>query len=218
MQVCPGIKMMGGVGYDSNIYLIDGEVLVDTGTGAFFPEMKESIENSEIKERNIKTIILTHCHYDHTGAAKKFRDWIRAHIGAHENDVNSLKTGEGTMAELFEEKARTLTIDSPLKENDAIKTSKHNFKVLSTPGHTPGSICLYDEKKRILISGDTVFQDGVGRTDFDGGSLSDLKKSLKKITKLKIDYLLPGHGMPKIGGAGFLIKQIVNKFEETEFP
>lgn len=216
MQVFKGIMLMGGVGYDCNLYLIDKELIVDTGTGIFFPEMKEEIELMYDISK-ITNIVNTHCHFDHTGGNKKFRDWLKVEIAVHEDDKKALETGIGTMAEAFGEKARTVTVDRALKDGDKIKTTNFNFEVISTPGHTLGSICLYERKKKILISGDTIFEDGVGRTDFPGSDRDQLYKSLKRLSGLPIDYLLPGHGMPKIGGINFMIKQSIVVSKENVF-
>jgi hydroxyacylglutathione hydrolase len=213
MQVYRGIILMGGVGYDSNIYLIDGELIVDTGTGIFFPEVKEELELTYDISK-ITTIVDTHCHFDHTGGNKKFRDWLKAEIAIHEGDKKSLETGANTMAEAFGEKARTVTVDRILKNGDKIKTTNFSFDVIWTPGHTLGSICLYERKKKILISGDTLFADGVGRTDFPNSDSNQLYKSLKKLSEIPITYLLPGHGMPKIGGINFMIRQSIAASKE----
>jgi hydroxyacylglutathione hydrolase len=66
--------------------------------------------------------------------------------------------------------------------------------VIPTPGHSPGSICLYWEKEKVLFSGDTLFYMGVGRTDLYGGNLEMLEKSLQTLARLEIEYLIPGHG------------------------
>ena len=73
------------------------------------------------------------------------------------------------------------------------KDEKVAVKVLLTPGHSPGSVCLYLEKDKILISGDVVFAGSVGRTDFPGGSPSLLRKSIDELSQLDVEYLVPGH-------------------------
>ena len=200
---------MGGVGYDSNVYLIDKELLVDTGSGIFFPQMKEEIINLGIKPRKIKWIVNTHCHFDHTGADKKFRDFCKAKVAIHKADKKALESGDGTLAEMFGQTPRAITVDKTLRDGDKIKTKNFTFEVISTPGHTPGSICLYEKDRGILISGDTLFADGVGRTDLPRGDKKAMKKSIKRLSEVKIKYLLPGHGMPKMSGVEFLIKQIL---------
>jgi len=215
MQVYKGILLMNGVGFESNMYLIDKEVLVDTGTGLFFPQIRENLINLGIDPKKIKLIVNTHCHFDHVGGDKSFRDLCNAEIAIHENDAQALEEGDNnlTLATMFGKKMKSITVDRRLKERDKIKTSNFCFEVIHTPGHTPGSICLYESKKKILISGDTLFSDGIGRSDLPGGDSDLLRESLKKLSKLKITYLLPGHGMPKTGGVNFLLKQILARMK-----
>ena len=74
-----------------------------------------------------------------------------------------------------------------------------------TPGHSPGSICLYCPKEKVLFSGDTVFAEGVGRTDVPGGDPQALSHSLDRLAKLKVDKILPGHGEPVLNGGSSVI-------------
>ena len=208
MQVYKNILLLDGVGYDCNIYLIDNEILVDSGTGIFFQEIKNEMIRLGISPKKIHTIINTHCHFDHTGGDRKFRDWLKAKIAIHRKDRRWLESGRNIIAEMFDQQAKATTVDIELDRKDTIKTKNFCFEVLSTPGHTPGSICLYEKKKRILLSGDTIFSNGVGRTDLPGGNKRDLLNSMKKLTKLRVECMLPGHGMPRTTGADFLIKQI----------
>ncbi len=207
MQVYKGIEMFHGTGNEPNIFLIDGEVLVDTGTGNMFAELKKEIEN-KFNSKEIKTIVNTHYHFDHTGGNKKFRDWLKAEIAIHNDDKENLEKGE-TLAEMLSETTRIVTVDHGLYNGDIIKTPNFIFEVIHTPGHTPGSICLYESDKRILLSGDTLFSDSVGRTDLAGGSREMLISSLKKLGELPIMYLFPGHGPIRTSGIDFLIKQML---------
>jgi len=203
-----GVVFILGTGGGSNIYVIDGELVVDAGTGEFFQETKDAIQNN-IGISRLKTIINTHCHYDHSGGDKKLRDWLGAVICAHEKDRKSLETGNGTQANFFRAVSRSVTVDRKLRDGGKINTRNFSFEVVHTPGHTPGSICLYEREKRILISGDTLFEDGVGRTDLEGGDRSELRKSLERLAELPITHLLPGHGMPRSNGINFYIKQLL---------
>ncbi len=213
MKFLPNIEMVEGVGNECNIYVIDGEVIVDTGTGTPFSDIKPEIEKYI---KNARMIVNTHCHFDHVGGNKKFRDWLHVQIAVHEKDKAAIETGAGTMAEAFGCAYRTMTVDKTLRDGSAIKTKNFSFEVVHTPGHTPGSICLYDKKKKILISGDTLFEDNIGRTDL-GGSREQMKKSLGRLAELDIEYLLPGHGSIKIGGIHFLIRQMANLLKEDKF-
>ncbi len=210
MQVLKGVYVFGGVGYDSNIYLIDGEIIIDTGTGDYFPEIKNEIISMGFDPAEIHTIVNTHSHFDHSGGCKKFRDWLKgkAIIAIHGNDRSALEHGE-TLAEMFGTTPKVVTVDVSLSDKDVLRTKHFNLEVIHTPGHTPGSVCLYDKKKKVLFSGDTLFEDGFGRTDYPGGSDEEMIRSLKRLSRLDAEYLLPGHGNPKIGGIKFLIKQIL---------
>jgi len=216
MGIIKGVDVLGGVEQEPNIYLIDSELLVDTGTGFLFSDMKRLIE-SRYDYYKIKNIVNTHCHFDHTGGNKKFRDWLKAVVTTHANEKEFLETGRNTLAEMFGEVPKIVTVDRILKEGSKIKTTNFAFEVIHTPGHTPGSICLYEPNKRILISGDTLFESGIGRFDLPGGNRQKMIESLNKLLDYNIQYLLPGHGPPKIGGVSFLIKQMIARFGDKRF-
>jgi len=94
-----------------------------------------------------------------------------------------------------------------VNEGDIIETPIGLFTVYWTPGHTSGSMCLYNQEKKILLSGDTVFPDGYyGRYDGENGSLDAIIDSLKKLTELDCDVMLPGHGSPVFQDANTHIK------------
>jgi len=215
MQIYKGIELLGGIDPDCNVYLVDGELIIDSGTGNYFGDMKKEIEKL-CNAGNIKLLINTHCHFDHIGGNKKFQDWLKLSIAAHSADKKSIETGNGSVAELFGQKARIMTVNKTLRTGALIKTTNFMFEVLPTPGHTPGSICLYEKSKKILISGDTLFENAVGRTDLPGGDRDQLVNSLKMLSQLQIEYLLPGHGSPKKGGVDFLIKQMINFLSESK--
>jgi hydroxyacylglutathione hydrolase len=84
-------------------------------------------------------------------------------------------------------------VDFYLDEGDLILGSKQ-FRIICTPGHSPGAICIYWPEHKVLITGDVVFKEGVGRTDFPGCSGAALKESILRLAELDVEYLLPGHG------------------------
>lgn len=180
------IKMIEGIGFDSNIYIFDG-IIVDTGTGENIQYVLNSIKNAGFDIANeIKRIVNTHCHFDHTGG----NHFFKAPIAIHQADAPALENGDihATAAFMFGKPFEPVKVDLKLKEGDKI----NDFEVIHTPGHTAGGICLYDGET--LISGDTVFADGgFGRFDI-GGDINELKASIQKLSELDVKYLLPGHG------------------------
>ncbi|NOX71665.1 MAG: MBL fold metallo-hydrolase [Candidatus Micrarchaeota archaeon] len=182
-------------GLDSNVYLL-GDTVIDTGTGFNFVRLYDALKQLKVNLNDIKLVINTHCHFDHTGGDGYF---LKAKIAIHENDAKAVEDGDDELvnAGFFDGKAKPRKVDIRLKDGDEIS----GLRVIHTPGHTPGSICLLDEKKKILFSGDTIFADGVGRTDRPGGNEKDLEESINKIMELDFDVLMPGHGEPIIKNA-----------------
>ncbi|MBI2583544.1 MAG: MBL fold metallo-hydrolase [Candidatus Aenigmarchaeota archaeon] len=204
-RIMNGLYAVVGSGKECNIYIIDGEVIVDAGTGNEFARVKEFAEKNRMSPH---TLVNTHYHYDHTGGNAKLRDLLKCAIAIHEQDADYIKRGE-TLAEIFGESARASSADLLLEEGDKIETRNFSFEVLHTPGHTKGSICLYEKEKKILISGDTVFDGAVGRTDLPGGSSEQLWSSMGRLSDFPVDFLLPGHGPVKVSGVQLMIRQML---------
>ena len=175
MKIENGIYLLDGAEPDCNMFCIDNELLVDCGTGFYIEETLQQMENYGINPKKIKHIVITHAHFDHCGAAKKWKKLTGAKVMVHEKDKESLETGENTFAEVFETKYDSAKADKVLEEGDKIETKNFSFRVLHTPGHTPGGISLWDEKNKVLVSGDNIFLDGIGRTDMPGGNEKELK-------------------------------------------
>ncbi|MCX6818065.1 MAG: MBL fold metallo-hydrolase [Candidatus Aenigmarchaeota archaeon] len=194
---------------DSNIYLLGKDTVIDSGTGSNFVRLYDILKKLKLDFELVKNIVNTHMHWDHIGGNGFFSN---AKIHIHEKDALVLEKGDANMsnAAYFSGKMKPVKVAVKLKDGDQI----FGFKVLHTPGHTQGSICLYDPKDKILISGDTLFADGVGRTDLAGGSEDDLSASIEKLSSLKIDKILPGHGEPVLKGGEKAIKSIVSSVDE----
>lgn len=132
---------------------------------------------SRLSGTNLKYIALTHNHFDHTGALVELRSRMKAPLAAHSADSPALP----------------IQPDIVLKDGDVLKTGKINIEVLHTPGHTPGSLCFKTGKH--LISGDTIFPGGPGKTGSPGALEQIIRSIREKIMVLPDDTMIyPGHG------------------------
>lgn len=135
-------------------------------------------------KKNLAAILLTHGHFDHVGAVKLLAADTDCKVYIHENDLSLPATLT----------AGPLYYTHTYGEGDTLKIAGVTIRVLHTPGHTPGCVCLLAEDN--LFSGDTLFRDSCGRTDLPGGNGAELFKSLRRLAALPGDYrVLPGHGM-----------------------
>ncbi|MFH1172365.1 MAG: MBL fold metallo-hydrolase [Nanoarchaeota archaeon] len=210
------IAMISLSSSDSNIYII-GDTVFDSGTGFNFVRLKTFLGFMKKEYGDFKQVFNTHEHFDHIGGNGYF---LNAKVGIHEAAAPVIENADEEMAvaDYFDGKLIPKQVGVKLKDGDIIKAGEKEFKVIHTPGHTPGSVCFYCEKEKLLISGDTVFADGIGRTDVPGSDPEAMKKSLEKLSKLSIEKILPGHG-PHVekGGskliADFLKNQTIQEDE-----
>lgn len=212
------VHYMAGVGYDSNVYLIEDEdpVVVDTGTGMFADTVLEGLSRI-MPLRRVGRIVLTHCHYDHIGGAEKFQKATGGRIYLHEAEAAPIKAGDtsGTVSDMFGRKLRQLDLE-PIRAGDKVRTGTTDWDVLHTPGHSPGSIALHDRESASAVVGDTVFCDGgVGRWDLPGGNLAELISSVKSIQGLGLRNMYPGHGPYAEGDAPTHMRLAAKYIEEA---
>jgi len=178
----------------ANCYLIikDNKCLIfDPGDSADF--ISEKIITLKLKPLGI---FATHGHFDHILAVGELQRIFDIPFYLPKKDFFIFKRAKETADYYL--KINSETVD-PKKINflinKKIKISNFLFKVIDTPGHTPGAVCYYFEEENFLLTGDTIFNNGVGRFDFSYSSKRDLKKSLNKLFKLQIKTVIyPGHG------------------------
>ena len=169
--------------FQENTYVLYNElkeaIIVDPGC---YTRIEEKILTDFIRKENLKPILLfnTHCHLDHVFG----NNFIHATYGL----TPILHANEQIVLDRFQEAAAKygIPVDAykgPIQyveDQDIIKLGQDAFKVLLTPGHSPGSICFYHEKQDFIIDGDLIFKDSVGRTDFPGCNAQDLIKSIRE--------------------------------------
>jgi glyoxylase-like metal-dependent hydrolase (beta-lactamase superfamily II) len=126
-------------------------------------------------------IIITHSHSDHIDAVDELKNnHNNAKVVISETDNATLNNNNYTLSYLLGTTAPYTKGDILVRDNDNISICGYNAKIITTPGHTPGSICIYFKDENVLFSGDTLFYESVGRTDFPGGSYKSLSDSIKQ--------------------------------------
>ncbi len=207
-----------GVGYDSNVYLLDTDdpIVVDTGTGMFADTTLEELSKT-VPLNKIGRIVLTHCHYDHIGGAEKFHKATGARLFLHEDEAIPIMSGDSslTVSDMFGRKLKQLDLE-PLKTGQILKSGEEELEILHTPGHSPGSITILDKKSASGLVGDTVFCDGgVGRWDLPGGDITKLVSSVRRLQGLGLKNMYPGHGSYAEGDAPLHLRLAANYIAEA---
>jgi glyoxylase-like metal-dependent hydrolase (beta-lactamase superfamily II) len=211
------IHYLAGVGYDSNVYLIEDQdpMVVDAGSGMFAAATLEGMSKI-VPLKRIGRIVLTHCHFDHLGGAARFQKATGGRVYLHEAEAMPIMAGDDslTISGMFGAKTTDLDIE-PLKTGQKLSTGAAELEVLHTPGHSPGSIVLHDKASSSAVVGDTLFCDGgVGRWDLPGGNLAELMSSLKQVQALGLKNMYPGHGPYTEGDAMTHIRLAEKYIEE----
>ncbi|WP_196594995.1 MBL fold metallo-hydrolase [Pectinatus frisingensis] len=188
------VKVLTNGDFDENCYLaIDTStkeaVVIDPGS---HPQL--ILNWIKAADCTIKYVLNTHGHSDHVGANTAVCDKFSIKLGIHPLDAPMLTDAKLNLSTYWGSPVISKKADFFLNENDIIHIGKSYLKVIHTPGHTPGGICLINDQ--IIFSGDSLFAESIGRSDFPGGSMKALVSSLeRKILPLSTDNIVyPGHG------------------------
>ena len=141
-------------------------------------------------------ILLTHGHFDHFLATEELAKKYEIPVCIHEADASLLEDPNDNLSLPFFGVRATLKADKIFAEGDTLTFAGYDFKVIHTPGHTRGSVCFYQEELGICFSGDTLFCESLGRTDFPGGNVKDIVASICKKLLLALPedtVVYPGH-------------------------
>jgi hydroxyacylglutathione hydrolase len=174
-----------------NTYFIDGppRILIDPGHRHLFGNVEEELAMLQLRPEDIDFVLVTHAHPDHLEALLRFRSPTVTALGHIEYKfVKDMIRQAGWNLGAEELEPGFLLQEGTLQLGDL------NFRILLTPGHSPGSVCIYWEDQQALFSGDVVFKQGLGRTDLPGGNGEMLKLSIRRLAALEVETLLPGHG------------------------
>ena len=214
-KIMSNIFLLFGYGFNCNGFLITSEegesLLIDSGLGKFDASWGYSVNNpteellSCLKYRNVKQIILTHAHLDHSGGVASLKPEQREGITiyCHENERSYLELPDSLYINPINKfSLDPITITKSVSNGDNLVIGDYVFEIIHTPGHTEGSMCLFDPDKKILFSGDCVFPEGAfGRVDFTGSNPEKMLSSLEHLASLDIESLFAGHMEPLISDA-----------------
>ena len=194
---------------NANTYLIRGKknILIDPGHFHLLGYLREGLSRVPMTEEDIGLIVVTHGHPDHIEGIQAFSGSSTL-ITIHPAELQFVKE----FAHQFGAGGTTADFQpSFLLQEGELRVEDMLFQVFHTPGHSPGSICLYWPERKALFSGDVIFQQGLGRTDLPGGNGDQLKQSIRMLSQLDVELLLPGHGGIVSG-----IERVRRNFAEVE--
>jgi len=184
------VTNLNGIGFSSNAFYIAAErpCLVDVGL-----EAAPALHG--LNDVELEFLVCTHCHHDHVGGVAELLKAQSPKVLMHRMDAARLGSVAGTGSDMFSLPAPEFRVDGSLEEGQTLDLGDVRLRVLHTPGHTPGSVSLFDDESGALFSGDTVFPGGgIGRVDLPGGSAADIKRSIGRLVVLPTESLYAGHG------------------------
>jgi hydroxyacylglutathione hydrolase len=196
-EVQNNIFIIAGSGKSSHSYIIKGDrlnMLIDSGLDSNFQLLQESLLKIGLKVRDIDIVVNTHEHFDHIGANRYFQEHtiIAAHrfaatkIAMNDRYVTLYKSGDANELSLY--------VHLWLESKSRFDLGNYTLDVIHTPGHTSGSICIYEPIKKFLFTGDMLFAGGTLSYIAESGSVGDYINSIMSLNTRQILEIYPGHG------------------------
>ena len=221
MEIIRGIHAVPGTRI-SRVYLVEGDdlTLIDAGMPWSAGRVFRYIRSIGRQPAELRRILMTHNHPDHTGGAPGILMRCSAQIAAHREDSHNHRSGR-----LLSYMGVFSAVDVPfpflrrtrldyIVEDSEVVPAAGGIRVLHTPGHTPGSVCYFLEQEGVLFSGDTIFSDQ-GRVSrsmpFPGNDKERYQRSLERLAALEFDILCGGHGSPLVGNASREFRKMMSR-------
>jgi glyoxylase-like metal-dependent hydrolase (beta-lactamase superfamily II) len=233
-QIVRDVYLVEGVG-GAHVYLLtsgDDLALVDTGMRGAADRITTQIQEAGFLPSGLRTIVLTHAHSDHTGGAGGLARRFGARILAYRAEVPYLEGMESLpacsllprfllwLSDRLVFGQTTCAIDRAVEDGETID-ALGGLAVIHTPGHTPGSMCLYHPERKLLFCGDTLFNVHplTGRkglrlaVPFFSTDVAQVRTSVSRLAALPVDVLCPGHGDPILDGTAEQIRSLLDRGE-----
>lgn len=223
MEIIPGIHQLRGRMVNCYLTVSDDElILIDTGLPGNSSKITKYVEKTlKRSSQDIKTIVITHNHFDHVGSLSRIKEITGAEVAIHPADADYIRGKEkhiggafmNGLIKLLKIIYRSKPVEPEILLNDGDLIG--DYQVIHMPGHSPGSICLYNPENKAIFVGDNL-KYAKGKLQSPGEKLileiDKYEKSIKRLLKYDIEVILTGHTKPVLSGGGELLKKFLENF------
>jgi len=197
VEVQDNIFMIRGVDKSSHSYVVKGDrinLLIDSGLDKNFSLLQKNLLKIGLKVRDIDIVVNTHEHFDHIGANRYFQE--NAIIAAHRFAATKMAVNDKyvTLYSSGDTNDLSLYVHLWLESKSRFDLGNYTFDIIHTPGHTSGSICIYEPSKKFLFTGDMIFAGGILSYIAESGSVGDYINSIMSLNARYVEQIYPGHG------------------------